>query len=157
MVTNISDNNKTVLYQFNDSGLTATILGNVITLGFDTTLMNANDSLQIFYDDSTLAATNATAELLVALSEDLESSVVLLKRIAKILEPISVQDVQQRQRVIIDNIVGGTITTVGTVTTVSTVTAVTNVQSMGGVDYRWQLIDQARNTYSNSIRANIAF
>ena len=77
--------------------------------------------------------------------------IIVTKRIAKIVEPISVQDAQQRQKVVVEGISSGTITTVTTVSTVS------NTQSMGGVDYRYQIIDQARSTYSNSIRNNITF
>jgi hypothetical protein len=147
LVTNVTDN--TIIYNFADPIRGGTVSGNVLTLSYDTSGMSDTDSLQIFYDDPAISpATETTAELLVALSEDIESSVFLLKRIAKILEPISTQDVQQRQRVIIDNIITGSIATVSTVY---------NMQSLGGVDYRWMMIDQARNTYANGIRNNITF
>jgi len=149
MITNISNSGKPVLYQFNDSGLTATVVGNVVILGYNTTLMNVNDDLQIFYDDASSAATDASVQLLMTLSENIDTSVELLKRIARVLEPVSIQDSAQRQKVTIDAITGSL--------TLSTVSTVSNVQSLGGIDYRWQMIDQARNTYANGIRANIKF
>lgn len=152
IITNVTTN--TIIYNFANPLMGGTILNNVLTLTYNTTTMSNTDKLQIYLDLFGTNATENTAQLLLTLSENIDSSVELLKRIAKIVEPISVQDAQQRQKVVVEGISSGTITTVGTVTTVSTVT---NTQSMGGVDYRYQIIDQARSTYSNSIRNNITF
>jgi hypothetical protein len=51
MITNISNVNKPVLYQFNNPELTATVTGNTLTLSYDTSSMNNSDVLQIFYDE----------------------------------------------------------------------------------------------------------
>lgn len=144
IITNVTDN--IIIYNFANPLMGGTLLNNVLTLVYDTSSMSNTDELQIFLDLYGSPATEQTANLLLTLSENIDSSVFLLKRIAKIVEPISVQDINQRQRVTIDAISGGI-----------TLSNVTNLQALGGVDYRFQMIDQARNTYSNSIRNNITF
>lgn len=141
LITNISNSRKPVLYQFNDSGTTATVTGNVITLGYNTTSMNATDVLQIFYDDSN-NDTTTTEEAL------------LLRRVVKLLESSATVDIANRQKIAVEVMptVATTISS-GTVTTVSTVTTLNQI---AGVDSRWQLIDWARMAY-NSMRNNITF
>ena len=139
LITNISNSKKPVLYQFNDSGLTATTTGNVVTLSYNTASMNSTDVLQIFYDDS---------------AEDSVSSeeALLLRKIIKLLESNATVDVSQRQRIAVEvlpNVVIGS----GTVTTVSTVTS---MSQLAGVDSRYQIIDWARTAY-NTLRSNITF
>ena len=111
--------------------------------------------------------TNISASVLPtgALRDD---TVVLLSRILKILEPVSVADVAQRQRITIDNISGGltlgTITTVSTVTTVSAVTSITNALptgtntlgnvNVGGMD-REMYINIAKQAYNTGIRTRL--
>lgn len=148
LVTNVTDN--IIIYNFASSDLGGTVAGNVLLLDYNTTSMSNSDKLQIWYEvESAVPSTEATAQVILALTQNLDTSIELLKKIAKILEPISVQDANQRQKVVVE-----LLPTLATVTTVSTVT---NMQSVGGVDYRWQMIDQARNTYANGIRANLAF
>lgn len=76
-----------------------------------------------------------------------EESLILLRRIAKLLESNATVTTGQRQLVVVDNIVAGT------VTTVQTVSAITN---MLNVDHR-QFIEIARNTFANSIRNKLNF
>jgi hypothetical protein len=90
----------------------------------------------------------------------------MLQRLVKICESLQVVDSSQRQRISLDNIPAGVtlptvttvtgVTTVTTVTTVSTVSAVTNIASNAGMD-REQYINIAKQTYANSIRANLRF
>lgn len=54
LITNTTNN--TIIYNFADSTKGGTVSGNVLTLTFDTTTMNATDRLQIFYDDTDLVA-----------------------------------------------------------------------------------------------------
>ena len=178
-ITDVTNN--VIIYNFADplkGGYTQT---NKLYLDYDTAGMDSSTILQVFYDDgaavatqegltdilsvdvsmnANLASINAntnaskeelisidnTAAVLQLLSQDITSSVALLKRIAKLLEPVSVQDSAQRQKVTVDFITAGV-----------SLSTVSNAQSFGGVDYRWQIIDQARNTYSNSIRSNLSF
>ena len=81
-----------------------------------------------------------------------EEALILLRRMVKLMEPLSVQDASQRQRVTLDAITGGI--TLGAVSTISTVS---NIAGLGGVDPRYQFIDQARNAYANGIRQNLNF
>ena len=79
-----------------------------------------------------------------------EESVVLLRRILKVLESNAVVDSSQRQRVIADSV--GALPTLSNVTTVATVTT---VNQLSGVDAKWTIIDIARNTYANGIRSKL--
>ncbi len=65
-----------------------------------------------------------------------DETVMLLRRMVKILEPIGTQDTNQRQRV---NVETGSI----------------SVVTYGGVDPRFQIADWARTAYNTGIRANI--
>ncbi len=72
--------------------------------------------------------------------ESLNESVILLRRIAKLLEPSATQDSAQRQRITIAS---------------SEIGFTTFPSTYGGVDGRWQIIDWARTAYNTGIRANI--
>jgi hypothetical protein len=74
-----------------------------------------------------------------------EESLVLLRRIAKLLESNSTVDSANRQKVAIE----GT----STITTVSTLSNISNIANM---DQR-QFIDISRNTYANCIRSKLNF
>lgn len=87
-------------------------------------------------------------------------TIVLLRRIVKLLESNAVVDANMRQKI---NIEAGTlptvstVSTVSTVTTVSTVSTVSNATALGGVDARWLIMETARNSYANSIRSKLSF
>lgn len=93
-----------------------------------------------------------------------EESIILLRRMVKLLESQSATDIANRQRLTLDSITAGvTLPTVTTVSTVSAVTGITNALPTGtnvigfvGQDQR-QFIDIARNTYANSIRNKLTF
>lgn len=90
LITNVTTN--TIIYNFADSTLGGTVSGNVLTLNFNTTLMNNTDSIQIFLDN---LATPASQETLQYLSDQ----TALLGRMVKLLEPISRQNVSGMQQV----------------------------------------------------------
>jgi hypothetical protein len=83
-----------------------------------------------------------------------DESLILLRRIVKLLESNAVVDAANRQRVIVE----GTATVAGTVNvgTVTTVTAVSNVAAVAGYAQQ-QYIDIARNAYANGIRSKLNF
>jgi len=97
-----------------------------------------------------------------------DESIVLLRRMVKLLESQNATDIANRQRMTLDSIASGltlgTVTTVTGVTTVAAVTAITNALPAGtnnigfinGQDHR-QFIDVARNNYANSIRNKLTF
>ena len=72
-------------------------------------------------------------------------TIILLRRIVQILQPISTQDANNRQRVSVDNGLNIAGDTIG------------NVQTMNGFDTRFWWADAARNTYANGIRQNLIF
>jgi hypothetical protein len=93
-----------------------------------------------------------------------EESIILLRRMVKLLESQNATDIANRQRMTLDSIAAGlTLGTVTGVTTVGAVTSITNAlptgtNSIGFVnqDLR-QFIDVARNNYANSIRNKLTF
>jgi hypothetical protein len=127
LITNVTVG--AMIYNFAKAAQVVTIAGNVVHLNdsIDTTGMSATDDLQIFYEDpGGIAAT--------------DESVILLRRIAKLLEPMATQDVNNRQKVNIE--------AVGTSFT-------TNASNMGSVDTRYMIIDWARVAYNTGIRAKL--
>lgn len=133
VITNVTDN--VIIYNFADAAKGGAIINNVLTLTFDTTAMSNTDSLQIFLE--------------IPMNPSTDESVVLLRRLVQLLTPIGVQDVQQRQRVTVDTIVGGTVTTV---------TNLNNLNNFGnGVDAKYLLMDTARNMFANGIRQNLTY
>lgn len=154
LVTNVTSN--VIVYNFANPALGGVVAGNVLTLTYDTVLMSDSDRLQIFYEDSALnsatsenqATQKAILDALLVMAGNSNDTLKLMAVLKKNLEPISTQDANQRQRVSVDNAVVVT----GTLTAVTTVA---NAAALGGVDYRFQIIDQARNTYSNGARRNL--
>jgi hypothetical protein len=84
-------------------------------------------------------------------------TIIWLRRVVKLLEPSSTVDTANRQRVVVDTIAGGTITTV------TAVTAITNALPAGtnSLGYIGMISDTrtdlTRNTYANGIRRNLTF
>ena len=136
LITNTTDN--IIIYNFADPSTGAAIAGNTVSLGYDTSSMSNSDSLQIYYDDGGHPIT--------------DESIFLLRRIVKALEPSTVQDSSGRQKIVVD-----TLPTLATLTTCGTVTTVGNMAALGGVDSRFLLIENARNSYSNGIRSKLTF
>jgi hypothetical protein len=108
--------------------------------------------------------TNVTTERGVVINPATDESIILLRRMVKLLEYQSATDVGNRQRVTIDAITGAL--TLATITTVGAVTAITNALPAGtntigtvlagGADQR-QFIDVARTSYANAIRNKLTF
>ncbi len=91
-----------------------------------------------------------------AINPATEESSILLRRLVKQVESLTVVDSAQRQRVAVESAVisSGTITTVTTVTTVATTTT---LNQLAGVDAKYFLIDTARNAYANGIRTGLVW
>jgi hypothetical protein len=70
--------------------------------------------------------------------ESLNESVILLRRISKLLEPMATQDANQRQRV-----------------TIGAFEAGVSIATYGSVDPRFQIADWARTAYATGIRSNL--
>jgi hypothetical protein len=87
----------------------------------------------------------------------LDDSVVLLRKIVKLLEASGNVDSANRQRIYIDGILNGLVlSTVGVVSTVTTVTSVTDLAGIAGWDRR-MFVDPARTAFNTGIRSKLAF
>ena len=104
-----------------------------------------------------LEQTQITDERDLVVNPASEESVVLLRRIAKLLESQAAVDPQQRQRVVVDaGITIAATQTLGTVTTVGTVTSITNLAAVNGWNQQ-MFSDPARTSYNTGIRSQLTF
>jgi hypothetical protein len=108
--------------------------------------------------------TNITNEKGQIVNPATEESIILLRRMVKLLESQSATDIANRQRITIDAITGGL--TLAAITTVGAVTGITNALpagtntigsvNLGGADQR-QFIDISRTNYNTGIRSKLTF
>ena len=130
-----------------------------ITLEFDTSAHSSTDILQIFYDSTV----NYPA---IVNSPTTDSLLATLTRLIKLSESLGNTDSFQRQKITLDAISASlilatinTVNNVGTINTVNnvgTVTTVAGQTSIAGMD-REMYINPAKQTYAQSIRANLKF
>jgi hypothetical protein len=140
LVTNVTDN--IMLYNFADATLGATILGTVLTVNYDTSLMSSNDKLMI----------------LMEIQDPTEDLLRLLNRLVKISESSGTVDSSNRQRVIVDAF--GAALSMSTLTTLTTITnpvPVGNIATIGGKDPANNYADTSRIAYEMGIRSKITF
>lgn len=105
LVTNVSINE--IIYNFAEPTKGGTVSGNQLTLIYDTSLMSGSDKLQIFYENTSEAASQETLKAM----EDILDYMKVLVSNTKVL---ATQDTLQRQRVVIDagvNVGGSTVNT----------------------------------------------
>lgn len=101
-----------------------------------------------------------------------DETIVLLRRIAKLLESSAVTDSSQRQRVIVEQATAANLNITASGTVAANSTAVASTVNMGQVvvgfggqataaaniiDSRFSLIDIARNSYANGIRSKLTW
>ena len=89
-------------------------------------------------------------------SDRLESLIVLMSRMVRMMESNAIVDSAQRQRVVVDTGTIATVTGVTTVSTVSAVTLVSNVTAQAGMD-REQYINISKQTFAQNIRSRLTF
>jgi hypothetical protein len=94
LITNVSSNQ--IIYNFADPCYGAGVNGNTVTLVYDTTSMSSSDALQIYYDDGESASTELT-------QQGISDMIDYLKLIFQNTKVLSTQDLNQRQRVVVDN------------------------------------------------------
>lgn len=92
LITNVTT--AEILYNFADPDSTGSLTGNVLQLNRATAGMDGHQ-LQIFYDDGSSPAQEATLELLQEMTSYLK--LLLLQ-----IRPLSTQDTNQRQRVVVE-------------------------------------------------------
>lgn len=90
IITNVTDN--LIIYNFADPNLGGTLSNNVLTLTYNTSLMDNSDRLQIFIENQN---TPSSEETLLALQEQ----TALLGRMVKLLEPSSRQNSSGMQQI----------------------------------------------------------
>lgn len=154
LITNVTDN--IILYNFAGQDKGATIVGNVVTLDYDTSSMSNNDNLQIFIDDGQSPATNS----------ELETLNFLIKQLLKRSESLAVVDINQRQRVTVDSVVP-TVFVNGNNSTFRPIDLANNsvYELFSGATYNrycavpdiWRTTELARQSYQQCIRANLTF
>jgi len=90
IITNVTTNK--IIYNFADPNAGGTIVNNILTLNFDTTLMSSGDKLQIFIDNILTPASDETLQLISEQNE-------LMRRMVKLMEPSANQNSVGQQRV----------------------------------------------------------
>jgi hypothetical protein len=86
-----------------------------------------------------------------------EETVMYLRKLVELLQPLATQDPNQRLRVSVD---AGTITTVSSVTGfggAATLPTVTNLTQLAAVDARYIQMDTAKLLYTQHIRSKLSF
>lgn len=114
----------TIIYNFAAANLTGSVSGNTLFLNYNTTSLT-NAELSIYYDDNTI-------------NQSTDETIILLRRLVKLSEPLCTQDSIQRQRVVVEGING-----------------FANISNIGNVDARFKFVDTARIAYATGIRAKI--
>lgn len=147
LITNITDN--TIIYNFADNSLGGSVVGNVLTLKYDTTLMDNLDSLQIFIETPNTDFVQLNNLLTDGIAE-------IVHQLQSIRNDGGMADVSGRVRCNVEtgsmNI--GTATTVTTVTGVTTVGTVTNMSQAGGMALQQSVVGLTNNSWNNK-RSNI--
>lgn len=157
VITNVTSN--VIIYLFSNPLKGGTVVGNVLTLDFDTTSMNDADKLQIYIDNAESPATAENQGVLHTL-------VSYLKKLLIMSRSSSVVDIMGRQRVAVDNVVNAynmsyPISTFANHPSQTAPghgnTATTYYQPTwaGPVDPRWTNMQNAKLAYNTGIRANL--
>lgn len=158
LITNVTEN--TIIYSFADPLRGGSVLNNILTLDWDTSLMNDSDSLQIFYEDD-----NDMSTLITLLEARMSNDDTLTRQLLQLLKPLGIT-VSGNGRIILD--VGNVTTvanvanvaalpTLANVTTVATVNSVTNQAYLGGLNAFDMQYNTAHTAYAIGIRGNITF
>jgi len=179
LITNTTAN--TIIYNFADSTTGAVSFNNnVLTLDYNTSGMASTDKLQIYVDVESYE--ESLHDLLRRMNKLLESNAVVDNRLRQrvTIDAIGNSTAGSSPTEVTTTIpVSGTVTvgnTVGSNTTLSIGTNdiqyvqstqvnpysvgsnVTFMRTINGfIDERWRIVDDARNTYANTIRRNLVF
>lgn len=133
LITNTTDN--VIIYNFADKSLSATILGNVITLNYDTTTMSNLDAIQIFIDTPNTDFVGLNELLTDGISE-------IVHQLQLLRNDGGMADVLGRVRC---NIEAGSMN----IGTVNTVTSMTNMASAGGYALQNSIMSMTNNGWGN--------
>jgi len=143
LITNL--NRGAVIYQFNEQTKGGMLIGNVLTLNYDTSTMQNSDVLQIIYSPPS----NGFYNRMLALLDQIWRACVRPEWLVAL-------STGKALRVTFDtNSNLNTVTSVTTVTTVNTCGVLTNLTNLNGMDSRELLWAQLRQTYTHGIRNQI--
>lgn len=132
-----------IIYLPNKSSIGGSVIGNDLTLNYDTTQMNDSDSLLIYYDDPGKAALEDVVNEI--------SNKDLMIAIKNLLIAIANPSYVDKSVNAIRNQVQS-----GTITTVSTVSALTNVSQIDSIQGRLLMMNSNVNAWANSQRRTIS-
>ena len=143
LITNVTTN--TIIYNFADPAYGATVLGNVITLDYDTTSMNASDKLQIFIDYVDAGASALNDILMYGLNE-------ITRQLQSMRNDGGMADSAGRVRVAIET---GSVGFAAN-QTVGTVSTVTNMAQAAGYPLN-NMVMTLSNAGPQNLRSKISF
>ena len=135
LITNITDN--TIIYNFADSNLGGSVVGNVLTLKYDTALMDNLDSLQIFIETPNTDFVQLNNLLTDGIAE-------IVHQLQSLRNDGGMADVLGRVRCAVE-----TLPTLGTCTNVTTVATATNVANMGGFAMQLPYVAISNQSWGN--------
>ena len=154
LITNVTDN--IIIYNFAAPGFGGTVIGNVLTLDYDTTSMSDSDNIQLFYDDSI-----DINSLITMLQTQISNDNDMHRQLLQLLKPLGITvSGTGRLQLDINNVVGGTIGTVTNITNlptlanVTTVGTVSNIGGLNGFDLQYNM---AHMSYADSLRNKLTF
>lgn len=131
------------------------VVGNVLTLQYDTSLMDNNDDLQIIYNNTNTAATE---ELLELLRDQMENDATLAKQLAQLLKPLSIiASASGRLQVEVPNTVAVTAAQATAANLNANVSVLTNQVNMGGLNALDLQFNMAHAAWNNGLRMNVTF
>ena len=131
LITNVTDN--IIIYNFADPTVGGTVLNNILTLTYDTTLMSNTDRLQIYYDDPAIQPANASNQSKIEEAVDaINYLATQLQWLGQTKSYTTASNFSPALTTILDtrsNI--STVSTVSGVTTVSTLTDAGRLNNLG--------------------------
>lgn len=133
LITNTTDN--IIIYNFADPSTGATVSGNIVDLGYDTSSMSNTDSLQIYYDDGRYDQ-----------QINYEPAIKSLTQVMANPPNLDKSTNRARQTTVIES---------GTVTTVTTVSTVTGITNFGGMPGQVLVNGQFLSAWSQCVRSKI--
>lgn len=159
LLTNVTSN--IIIYNFANPLLGGSVSGNTLYLNYDTSLMNDNDDLQIFYQDSLVPSTEIKQDALNLLIELLQDQIkndgTIQRQLLQLLRPLSIiTNGSYRLNIDVNN-VGSLSGNIAQVTLVPTVSSVTNMVNIGGLNAFDLQFNSAHMAFADSIRRNVSF
>lgn len=142
LITDVTNN--IIIYNFADNTLGGTLVGNTLTLTYNTSALSDSDKLQIFIDEP-----NTDFEQLTSLVQD--GLIEVVRQLQSIRNDGGMADVAGRVRVALETsaTVPISITANQDLRTVATVSTVTNLAQEGGFALQHQVMSLSNQGWGN--------